>query len=259
MLKVLKQSELKEKASLVKKTKCKKHKYLTTSFSMMKSSKVGGRPDKKIAIQRGSIMARIIEEKSRQRTTSTGSLDGMVITRENQLVALSSSDAYEVVMAAAAVYNATTASQNTTAAMLNIHRGEEEGEGHQPEGKQSREGVEEDSVTRGKLEDEEMNTSQPLTATQNQNQGDQASSSLHSSSSGQLKYCNNNNNRKNLQTLTEGFPMSSFEQATCEYHRNSQPVSFSNGHNLLHIFLFISLGFLNNRDIYIYIYIYIYI
>ncbi|CAL8105133.1 unnamed protein product [Calicophoron daubneyi] len=60
--------------------------------------------DHKTLIQRGSIMARIIEEKSRQRTTSTGSLDGMVITRENELVALPSSEAYMVVMAAAEAY-----------------------------------------------------------------------------------------------------------------------------------------------------------
>ncbi|CAH8823740.1 unnamed protein product [Trichobilharzia szidati] len=224
LVKLLKQSEIKKKVNLVKKSKCKKHKSLTTSFGM-KSAKVGGRPDKKIAIQRGSIMARIIEEKSRQRTTSTGSLDGMVITRENQLVALSSSDAYEVVMAAAAVYSATTAAHTTTAGMLNTQRDEGEDEEGRHQGKQSGEAVEDDTETRGKLEDEEeMNTSQPLTTTQNQSQGDHGSLSLHSSSSGQLKYIsNNNNNRKNLQTLTEGFPMSSFEEATCEFHRNSQP------------------------------------
>ncbi|GAA53392.1 monocarboxylate transporter 12 [Clonorchis sinensis] len=62
--------------------------------------------DRRTRARYGSIMARIIEEKSRQRTTSTGSLDGMVITRENELVALSSPDAYETVMAAVAAYAA---------------------------------------------------------------------------------------------------------------------------------------------------------
>ncbi|CAH8444177.1 unnamed protein product [Dicrocoelium dendriticum] len=57
-------------------------------------------------LKRGSIMTKIIEEKNRQRTTSTGSLDGMVITRENEVIALSSSEAYESVAAAAAVYAA---------------------------------------------------------------------------------------------------------------------------------------------------------
>ncbi|KAL7054839.1 hypothetical protein AAHC03_024318 [Spirometra sp. Aus1] len=38
-------------------------------------------------IYRGSIMQRIIEEKRRQRTVSLGSLDGMVITRDNELIA----------------------------------------------------------------------------------------------------------------------------------------------------------------------------
>ncbi|VUZ39677.1 unnamed protein product, partial [Hymenolepis diminuta] len=38
-------------------------------------------------IYRGSIMQRIIEEKRRQRTVSIGSLDGMVITRDNELIA----------------------------------------------------------------------------------------------------------------------------------------------------------------------------
>ncbi|KAF5400722.1 hypothetical protein PHET_05594 [Paragonimus heterotremus] len=65
--------------------------------------------------QRGSIMARIIEEKSRQRTTSTGSLDGMVITRENELVALSSPEAYVTVRAAAIAYVAHQQHQQTVA------------------------------------------------------------------------------------------------------------------------------------------------
>lgn len=52
-------------------------------------------------------MMRILEEKNRQRTVSTGSLDGMVITRENEVIALSSSEAYESVAAAAAAYAAT--------------------------------------------------------------------------------------------------------------------------------------------------------
>ncbi|CAH8452653.1 unnamed protein product [Heterobilharzia americana] len=112
-VKLLKQSEKKD--TRMKHHKSKKHKLTFLSLcSRNKSSK--HRQERKVAIQRGSIMARIIEEKSRQRTTSTGSLDGMVITRENQLVALSSSNAYEVVMAAAAVYNANN--------MINIQKEE---------------------------------------------------------------------------------------------------------------------------------------
>lgn len=56
-------------------------------------------------------MSRIIAEKSRQRTTSTGSLDGMVITRENELIALPSADAYEVAKAAAEAYAAAEANR----------------------------------------------------------------------------------------------------------------------------------------------------
>ncbi|KAM3184628.1 hypothetical protein ACTXT7_007967 [Hymenolepis weldensis] len=44
------------------------------------------RPVSKVA-DVGSIMQRIIEEKRRQRTVSIGSLDGMVITRDNELIA----------------------------------------------------------------------------------------------------------------------------------------------------------------------------
>nr|AKN21513.1 slc16a-18 [Schmidtea mediterranea] len=53
--------------------------------------------NKRIVIYRGSIMQKIIEEKKRQRTVSMGSLDGMVITRDNELikVAKSSIDLYE--------------------------------------------------------------------------------------------------------------------------------------------------------------------
>ncbi|KAF8565281.1 hypothetical protein P879_02590 [Paragonimus westermani] len=71
--------------------------------------------DRRHYFQRGSIMARIIEEKSRQRTTSTGSLDGMVITRENELVALSSPEAYLTVRAAAIAYVAHQQHQQTVA------------------------------------------------------------------------------------------------------------------------------------------------
>ncbi|KAF6768405.1 hypothetical protein AHF37_08325 [Paragonimus kellicotti] len=71
--------------------------------------------DRRHYFQRGSIMARIIEEKSRQRTTSTGSLDGMVITRENELVALSSPEAYVTVRAAAIAYVAHQQHQQTVA------------------------------------------------------------------------------------------------------------------------------------------------
>lgn len=46
-------------------------------------------------------MSRILEEKFRQRTTSTGSLDGMVITRDNKLISLRTGVDYELVRAAA--------------------------------------------------------------------------------------------------------------------------------------------------------------
>ncbi|CAL8068327.1 unnamed protein product [Calicophoron daubneyi] len=42
---------------------------------------------RRVVVYRGSIMQRIIEEKRRQRTISVGSLDGMVITRDNELIA----------------------------------------------------------------------------------------------------------------------------------------------------------------------------
>ena len=51
-------------------------------------------------------MSRILEEKFRQRSTSTGSLDGMVITRDNKLISLRSEAHYELArVAAAAVVN----------------------------------------------------------------------------------------------------------------------------------------------------------
>ncbi|VDP86448.1 unnamed protein product [Echinostoma caproni] len=46
-------------------------------------------PSRRVVVYRGSIMQRIIEEKRRQRTISVGSLDGMVITRDNELIAAS--------------------------------------------------------------------------------------------------------------------------------------------------------------------------
>ncbi|CAH8625588.1 unnamed protein product [Heterobilharzia americana] len=46
-------------------------------------------PSRRVIVYRGSIMQRIIEEKRRQRTISVGSLDGMVITRDNELIAAS--------------------------------------------------------------------------------------------------------------------------------------------------------------------------
>ncbi|KAM3179325.1 hypothetical protein ACTXT7_000803 [Hymenolepis weldensis] len=49
----------------------------------------------------GGIMSRIIEEKFRQRSTSTGSLDGMVITRDNELISLRTGADYELVRQAA--------------------------------------------------------------------------------------------------------------------------------------------------------------
>eukprot|EP00108_Taenia_solium_P008468 TsM_000074800 transcript=TsM_000074800 gene=TsM_000074800 len=49
----------------------------------------------------GGIMSRILEEKFRQRSTSTGSLDGMVITRDNELISLLTEVDYQLVKAAA--------------------------------------------------------------------------------------------------------------------------------------------------------------
>ncbi|KAL5110410.1 Monocarboxylate transporter 12 [Taenia crassiceps] len=49
----------------------------------------------------GGIMSRILEEKFRQRSTSTGSLDGMVITRDNELISLRTEADYQLVKAAA--------------------------------------------------------------------------------------------------------------------------------------------------------------
>nr|CDS16747.1 monocarboxylate transporter [Echinococcus granulosus] len=49
----------------------------------------------------GGIMSRILEEKFRQRSTSTGSLDGMVITRDNELISLRTEADYQLVKAVA--------------------------------------------------------------------------------------------------------------------------------------------------------------
>ncbi len=54
-------------------------------------------------------MARILEEKFRQRTSSTGSLDGMVITRDNELISLPTGADYNLAKAAAMAYAAATA------------------------------------------------------------------------------------------------------------------------------------------------------
>ncbi|KER22357.1 hypothetical protein T265_09528 [Opisthorchis viverrini] len=53
----------------------------------------------------GSIMQRIIEEKRRQRTTSVGSLDGMVITRDNELIAAPLAPGYDRPLLSASVIN----------------------------------------------------------------------------------------------------------------------------------------------------------
>ncbi|KAF8565620.1 hypothetical protein P879_11320, partial [Paragonimus westermani] len=50
---------------------------------------------RRVVVYRGSIMQRIIEEKRRQRTISVGSLDGMVITRDNELIAASQAPNYD--------------------------------------------------------------------------------------------------------------------------------------------------------------------
>ncbi|XP_018649290.1 putative monocarboxylate transporter [Schistosoma mansoni] len=150
-------------------------------------------PTRKTAIQRGSIMARIIEEKSRQRTTSTGSLDGMVITRENELVALSS-DAYEVVKAAAVIYSANT--NNTV--LMNTKQKEQIG-------------------IQNKCEENPLSSSFESTSYEQL----KPSNSMNAKSNS-LRY-SLDNNRKNLQTLTEGFPMSSFNQTTEKFQTNSQP------------------------------------
>ncbi|VDM35323.1 unnamed protein product [Hydatigera taeniaeformis] len=49
----------------------------------------------------GGIISRILEEKFRQRSTSTGSLDGMVITRDNELISLRTEADYQLVKTAA--------------------------------------------------------------------------------------------------------------------------------------------------------------
>ncbi|TNN07546.1 Monocarboxylate transporter 14 isoform 3 [Schistosoma japonicum] len=190
LLKSLKKKPLKQK----------KHK-LTWLLSSYKSKH---HPERKIAIQRGSIMARIIEEKSRQRTTSTGSLDGMVITRENELVALSS-DAYEVVMAAAAVYSANTS--NVIA--VNTQQTEQ-----------------------SKIQNNAADINQVSSESSFEQIKPSTSMSTNSNS---LRY-SVDSNRKNLQTLTEGYPMSSFDHPTEKFQTNPQlpciavlppPVQFS--------------------------------
>lgn len=141
-------------------------------------------------------MARIIEEKSRQRTTSTGSLDGMVITRENELVALSS-DAYEVVKAAAVIYSANT--NNTVS--INAKQKEEIG-------------------IQKKFEENHLSSSFESTSFEQLKPSNSTNAKSNS-----LRY-SLDNNRKNLQTLTEGFPMSSFDQTTEKFQTNSQPVGY---------------------------------
>ncbi|CAH8442668.1 unnamed protein product [Schistosoma rodhaini] len=172
-----------------KQIKQKKYKF----NSLLSSRKPKHHPARKITIQRGSIMARIIEEKSRQRTTSTGSLDGMVITRENELVALSS-DAYEVVKAAAVIYSANT--NNTV--LMNTKQKEQVG-------------------IQNKCEENPLSSSFESTSYEQL----KPSNSMNAKSNS-LRY-SLDNNRKNLQTLTEGFPMSSFDQTTEKFQTNSQP------------------------------------
>ncbi|CAH8483124.1 unnamed protein product [Schistosoma margrebowiei] len=170
----------------IKRKKCKLN-------CLLSSHKPKHHPVKKIAIQRGSIMARIIEEKSRQRTTSTGSLDGMVITRENELVALSS-DAYEVVKAAAVIYSANT--NNTVS--INAKLKEEIG-------------------IQKKFEENHLSSSFESTSFEQLKPSNSTNAKSNS-----LRY-SLDNNRKNLQTLTEGFPMSSFDKTTEKFQTNSQP------------------------------------
>ncbi|CAH8485207.1 unnamed protein product [Schistosoma haematobium] len=170
----------------IKRKKCKLN-------CLLSSHKPKHHSVKKIAIQRGSIMARIIEEKSRQRTTSTGSLDGMVITRENELVALSS-DAYEVVKAAAVIYSANT--NNTVS--INAKQKEEIG-------------------IQKKFEENHLSSSFESTSFEQLKPSNSTNAKSNS-----LRY-SLDNNRKNLQTLTEGFPMSSFDQTTEKFQTNSQP------------------------------------
>ncbi|KAL3314043.1 hypothetical protein Ciccas_007346 [Cichlidogyrus casuarinus] len=67
---------------------------------------------------KGSIMDRIIEEKQRQRKTSVGSLDGMVITLANELISSDkpTADVKESIISAAAV------SKITSAVLANIEK-----------------------------------------------------------------------------------------------------------------------------------------
>ncbi|OON20445.1 hypothetical protein X801_03674, partial [Opisthorchis viverrini] len=62
-------------------------------------------PSRRVVVYRGSIMQRIIEEKRRQRTTSVGSLDGMVITRDNELIAAPLAPGYDRPLLSASVIN----------------------------------------------------------------------------------------------------------------------------------------------------------
>lgn len=66
-------------------------------------------------------MSRILEEKFRQRSASTGSLDGMVITRDNELISLRTEADYQLAKAAAMA--AVTAEQmDVTAAATTRYR-----------------------------------------------------------------------------------------------------------------------------------------
>jgi hypothetical protein len=49
-------------------------------------------------IRRGSIMQKIIEEKARQRTISQGSLDGCIITRDNELIKASNNTMNQIIL-----------------------------------------------------------------------------------------------------------------------------------------------------------------
>ncbi|KAF7255115.1 hypothetical protein EG68_09572, partial [Paragonimus skrjabini miyazakii] len=60
---------------------------------------------RRVVVYRGSIMQRIIEEKRRQRTISVGSLDGMVITRDNELIAASQAPNYDRPLLSCAAIN----------------------------------------------------------------------------------------------------------------------------------------------------------
>uniref|UniRef100_A0A5K3EMT2 Pecanex-like protein n=3 Tax=Mesocestoides corti TaxID=53468 RepID=A0A5K3EMT2_MESCO len=73
---------------------------------------------RKSSAKRGRIWSRIMEEKFRQISSSTGSLDGMVITRDNELISLPSEACYSMAKAAAVAYAAAAAAAGATSTNL---------------------------------------------------------------------------------------------------------------------------------------------